>query len=469
MTLKRFLRRPGAGLAGAGVLLTFCLTAVLSAWAEIPAKTADQSGVEQRERPGRERPDLPAFIEAAPPEVASPQLAPAAPRKPSSSSAGPRVRVTTFRWRGNTVFSDEELSRIAGEWLNREITFEDLQKLRLRVTRQYVDHGYINSGAVIPDQEIVSGEIRIDIVEGRLADVDVSGNDRLKTSYVKSRLMTAAGPPLNINDLQAQVQVMHQDPLIDRVNAELSPGLRLGEAILAAEVAEASPYVLGFEISNRWSPRVGSTGGEIYTAHRNLTGWGDALGLRYGMTRGLKDILAYYNVPVTPRDTLLKFRYEYTDSDVVEDPFDDLDITGKADTFRSGNRPSVLPDPQPGADPRPEGGGPPQRDHFFGPVLLLLIRASRTVKAMSRWSASPRNGCPGAGCRSLPSAPCSASGSTPSAPPSMTTACPTGGFLRGWGSSSGRDGCRCWAAASSSSGRTCSSAISRYCPSKNFP
>ena len=333
MTLKRFLRRPGAGLAGAGVLLTFCLTAVLSAWAEIPAKTADQSGVEQRERPGRERPDLPAFIEAAPPEVASPKLAPASPRKPSSSSAGPRVRVTAFRWRGNTVFSDEELSRIAGEWLNREITFEDLQKLRLRVTRQYVDHGYINSGAVIPDQEIVSGEIRIDIVEGRLADVDVSGNDRLKTSYVKSRLMTAAGPPLNINDLQAQVQVMHQDPLIDRVNAELSPGLRLGEAILAAEVAEASPYVLGFEISNRWSPRVGSTGGEIYTAHRNLTGWGDALGLRYGMTRGLKDILAYYNVPVTPRDTLLKFRYEYTDSDVVEDPFDDLDITGKADSF----------------------------------------------------------------------------------------------------------------------------------------
>lgn len=333
MTFKNFLRRPGAVMAGAGVLLSFCLAVDAAASAEIPAKTADQPGVEQRERPGRDRPDLPAFIENAPPEVPQERLAPVSPPKPPDGSAGPRVWVTAIRWNGNTVFSDEELSRIAGDYLDREITFEDLQKLRLRVTRHYIDRGYINSGAVIPDQEIISGEIRINIVEGRLADVDVSANERLRTSYIKNRLKPAEGEPLNINDVQARVQMLHQNPLIDRVNAELKPGLRLGETILAAEVAEASPYVLGFEVGNYWSPRVGSTGGEMYAAHRNLTGWGDALGLRYGMTQGLTDVLAYYNLPITPQDTLLKFRYEYTDADVVQDPFDDLDITGKAYTF----------------------------------------------------------------------------------------------------------------------------------------
>ena len=333
MIPKNFQRGPGFGVTCAGILLSFCLAVTPSISAEIPVKTADQSGVEQRERPGRERPDLPAFIEKDPEDISGLQQMPVPPPKPSLGvNPGPRVFVTAIRWRGNTVFSDDELSRIAGDYLNREITFEDLQNLRLRVTRHYIDHGYINSGAVIPDQEIVSGEIRMDIIEGKLAGIDVSGNDRLRKSYIQSRLMTGVGPPLNINDLQTQVRILHQNPLIDRVDAELRPGLRLGEAFLAAEVEEASPYVLGVEIGNRWSPRVGSTGGEMYAAHRNLTGWGDTLGVRYGMTQGLEDVLAYYNVPVSPRDTLLKFRYEHTDSYVVEDPFDDLDITGEADT-----------------------------------------------------------------------------------------------------------------------------------------
>lgn len=333
MTLKNFLRRPGSGWVAAGALLSFCLTVTVAVPADIPGKTADQPGIEQRDWHGRERPDLPTFAEEAPPEVTSPQPAPEAPREPSGSNAGPRVYANAVRWVGNTVFSDEELSRIVGDYLDREITFEELQELRLRVTRHYIDHGYVNSGAVIPDQKIVSGEILINIIEGRLSNVKVSGNQRLRTSYVESRLKASAGPPLNIKALQEEVQILHQNPLIDRINAELGPGLRLGEASLAAEVAEASPYVMGFEIGNRWSPRIGSTGGEIFAAHRNLTGWGDTLGFRYDMTRGLKDILAYYNVPITPRDTFLKFRYEYTDADVVEDPFDDLDITGKADSF----------------------------------------------------------------------------------------------------------------------------------------
>jgi hemolysin activation/secretion protein len=335
--------RHGGGAVVTGRLfrwLCLCVTVlcVLPAWdpsaeasGEIPARTADQPGLERRERPGRDRPELPPFL-ASPPQQPS-VAAPAAPPEAPKEAAGPRVLLQRIRWDGNTVFSDEALNELAAPWLDREVTFEDLQALRIRITRHYIDRGYVNSGAVIPDQEVVSGRIRVKVVEGRLAEVAVSGNSRLKTSYVRRRLAAASGPPLNLNELQSAVQILHQNPLIDRVDAELRPGLRLGEALLAAEIKEASPYVLGFEFGNNWSPRIGSVGGELYTAHRNLTGRGDTLGLRYAMTRGFRDIFAYYNIPVSPRDTLVKFWYEYSDADVVEDPFDDLDITGQADTF----------------------------------------------------------------------------------------------------------------------------------------
>ena len=329
---RSFPRRQGAGLTGFGLILSLWLAVSMAVSADVPAQTADPAGVPKPERHGRDRPDLPPYLEEAPrPLPLRPEPGP--PPEAPTLQASPRVFVRAIRWSGNTVFSNDELSRLAADLLNREISFAELEALRLRVTRHYIARGYVNSGAVIPDQEVVSGEIRVHIVEGRLAEVRVSGNRRLQPPYIRSRLMTGAGIPLNLNDLQAEVQILHQNPLIDQIRAELSPGLRPGGAVLEAEVSEASPYVLGIEIGNRWSPRVGSTGGEFYAAHRNLSGLGDTLGLRYAATRGLQDLIAHYMLPITPRDTQLRFRYEYTDADVVEEPFEDLDITGRADTF----------------------------------------------------------------------------------------------------------------------------------------
>jgi hypothetical protein len=60
------------------------------------------------------------------------------------------IFVEGFTFEGNTVFSDEELNSVASPYLNREITFEELQQLRQELTLYYVERGYVNSGVVIP-------------------------------------------------------------------------------------------------------------------------------------------------------------------------------------------------------------------------------------------------------------------------------------------------------------------------------
>jgi len=54
-------------------------------------------------------------------------------------------------------------------YTNREITSEELEDARRAVTVYYISHGYINSGAVIPDQTPDNGVITIRIVEGALS------------------------------------------------------------------------------------------------------------------------------------------------------------------------------------------------------------------------------------------------------------------------------------------------------------
>jgi len=58
---------------------------------------------------------------------------------------------------GNTVFSMERLLEVTQRYVNRELATEDLEALRIELTRLYIDAGYINSGAIIPDQKLSEG------------------------------------------------------------------------------------------------------------------------------------------------------------------------------------------------------------------------------------------------------------------------------------------------------------------------
>ena len=95
--------------------------------------------------------------------------------------------------------------------------------MRRRLTLAYVTRGYINSGAIIPDQKIASGVVVYRVIEGKLSDIVVDGTNWLNPGYVRGRLAQSAGPPLNIGRVEDRVQLLLQDPLINRMNVELVP------------------------------------------------------------------------------------------------------------------------------------------------------------------------------------------------------------------------------------------------------
>lgn len=247
-----------------------------------------------------------------------------------------RMRVTAFRFVGNTVFSGPELAEIVAPYLGHEIDSEDLEAIRMALTRHYVDRGFINSGAIVPDQNIVDGTITLQLVEGRLSHVEVAGNARLSQSYIEDRILLGAGPPLNVYAIRDRLFVLQQDPRIRRIDAALTAGLRPGEAMLRIEVEEEPRRRLNLNVNNQRPPSVGATNAELEFADTNLFGIGDALGIRYGLTRGLDNVDVNYAVPLTARDTSVTLRYARSDADVIEAPFDALDVESKSSSVGVG-------------------------------------------------------------------------------------------------------------------------------------
>jgi hemolysin activation/secretion protein len=283
-------------------------------------------------RPSDEQLQLPGFEpEERPEPLQLPELPAPAPGPELSQQL--RVYVRDFRITGNRVIPTKTLDTITAPYENRDITSGELQAVRHALTLYYINQGYINSGAVIPDQQVTNGVIDIHIVEGELTAIDVSGNERLRSGYISKRIELGAGPPLNIVKLGERLQILQQNPLIKRINAALAPGARPGESRLDVAVTEARPYELIVGYDNHQPPSVGGNEARIHGFHRDLTGFGDTLGFEYDRGEGLDEWSINYALPVDRHDTTLALYYDRIDSDVVSDPFDVLDIKGREETW----------------------------------------------------------------------------------------------------------------------------------------
>lgn len=264
-----------------------------------------------------------------------------APEAPGEKGPVLRVFVKDITVTGSTVLSPAQLDELTAPYENREITTEDLEELRRQITLTYIDKGYANSGAVIPDQEVIDGRITIQAIEGRLSEIRIQGTKRFRSSYLRERIELSAGPPFNMNPLRDRLQILLQDERLERLNAEVKPGVVPGEAILEVDVQEANPFRAYVEYNNYINPTVGENQLRGTVAHRNLTGRGDILAVSFGASAQTSpfdvgvfpNLDASYAIPLNRYDTMFFAGYRLFNFEVVEDPFRPLNIKSETQIF----------------------------------------------------------------------------------------------------------------------------------------
>ncbi|HHP7244588.1 MAG TPA: ShlB/FhaC/HecB family hemolysin secretion/activation protein, partial [Elainellaceae cyanobacterium] len=257
------------------------------------------------------------------------------------------ILVERFQVEGSTIFDPDLLAEVAkravieelaaptepdgsGPMINQPLSFAQLLQARSAVTEYYTDRGYITSGAFIPPQVLDSGVVIIQVIEGRLEDIDVSVEGRLIPGYVRSRLRRFSGPPLNVDRLLEGLQLLQLDPLVQTISAELAAGARPGTSILDVDVVQADAFDIDIVLDNGRSPSVGSFRRGVQATHANLLGLGDQLSVGYRNTDGSDTVDVSYTIPVNPRNGTVAFSYGTTDSEVIEDPFNFLDIQSES-------------------------------------------------------------------------------------------------------------------------------------------
>lgn len=253
------------------------------------------------------------------------------------------IDVTRIEVTGSTIFSAEELDPILNPLEGRTTTLGELKDAASEITKLYLERGYITSRAVVPPQEIEDGVVEIVVVEGSLEDIQIEGNRRLNTGYIRSRLELAQETPLDASELEDQLQLLRVNPLLDSIDARLQAGEEAGKSDLVVTVDEANPWLFNVYVDNYTSPSTGSVRTGISAGHRNLTGFGDTLLLTFNRTidGGSRELDASYTLPVNAKNGTLQLRTTIEGNDVTEDrliPVDrntgeELDIKGESERY----------------------------------------------------------------------------------------------------------------------------------------
>jgi len=122
------------------------------------------------------------------------------------------------------------------------------------------------------------------------------------------------------------LQLLQLNPLIQNLSAELSAGSRPGTSVLQVQITEAKSFHAQLALDNGRSPGVGSFRRRVQLNEANLLGLGDNISLAYSNTDGSNTFDTSYTLPLNPRNGTISFNFGTASSNVIEEPFNTLDI-----------------------------------------------------------------------------------------------------------------------------------------------
>jgi hemolysin activation/secretion protein len=249
----------------------------------------------------------------------------------------PRFGVSAVRVEGNTLLPEGELAAVVAPLVGNDRTLADLRKTAASVQTAYRDAGYGGVVAFVPPQQLSGGALVIRVVEGKLARVSISGNQRYDEANIRRSLPgLREGETPRVPAIDRDIQLANENPAKE-LRVTLTAGGKTGEIDAKIEVAEESPWRILVGLDNTGDPTTGEYRASVGLQHLNL--WNlDHIGtVQYQTSPGEPDLVQIYalgyRLPVYGYATSVDAFYGHSsvDNGTTATPAGALQFTGKGD------------------------------------------------------------------------------------------------------------------------------------------
>ena len=247
---------------------------------------------------------------------------------------GVKILVRRFEFKGNKVLSGSYLEGIVKGYLNRELSFSDLEEVCRKIEAVYREKGYFLAQAIIPPQEVKGGVVVIKVLEGRLGKVEVEGERHYKERFIKGHFKPTESGVINYHRLLKTLLLLNEHPDL-KVHATLKRGEAPGTTDILLKVQDRWPVHFYLDYND--------FGTRYVSRHRfgsalecsNVLLQGDTFKFRGVVGSPIKQLQFVkfeYTFPLGTSDTKLGIHYTYLTYKVGRE-FRVLDLRGKSKIF----------------------------------------------------------------------------------------------------------------------------------------
>jgi hemolysin activation/secretion protein len=232
------------------------------------------------------------------PRPLSPQPETAAPPAPSGAALTQEfsLEVKGFRLRGVTLIPLPELQLIVDIRVGQRMNLTQLQALGERLAEEYQRRGFL-ARVVLPPQDVTEGVVEFQVVEGRLAGIDLQpvGSPRLRPGLVEALASGGlpAGAPVQPKALERAAQLLGDLPGV-AASTTLVPGREPGELRLQVRYEDRPLFSGSVQLDNFGVQATGINRVNAELAVNNPAGQGDQLSLNVLTSDGTRAARAQY-------------------------------------------------------------------------------------------------------------------------------------------------------------------------------
>jgi len=204
-----------------------------------------------------------------------------------STNTGPRFEVQKYLVDGNTILPPtalgQAITNIDGAF-GTNVGFDGIETVVTELGRAYHERGYVTVAVNVPQQKLTNATVKLQVLEGRLADIKVAGNHYFSSNNVMRSLPSLHtntvlnGPIFNAELNRANA---NQDRQIYPV---IGPGPEPGTSELTLNVKDRLPVHAKLELNNQASPGTPELRLNGSAIVDNLWQRDHSLGVQYGLS-----------------------------------------------------------------------------------------------------------------------------------------------------------------------------------------
>lgn len=193
----------------------------------------------------------------------------------------PKFDIQRYEVRGNTLLSADEIAAVVAPFQGTGRVYGNIQQALEALENAYRAKGFGTVNVHVPEQEITSGVVRLEVIEAVLGRVQVEDNKHFDTANVRAALPALKeGTPPNLRQISENVQLANDSPA-RQMEVTLAAGRKSGEVDARVAVVDQPQQRVYASLDNSGTVPTGRHRLGLAWQDANLMGGDEVLTLAY--------------------------------------------------------------------------------------------------------------------------------------------------------------------------------------------